>query len=106
MFAAAKDKLASQAAKAYVQNLIKAYGRVDALTIDSNGKRVAIRCTLEGEVGAIEVTIARYALEREATETYLRVLECSASRRWLEVAAREHLVGRRFCLPGWAAAAL
>lgn len=106
MFAAAKDKLASEAAKAYVQNLIKAYGRVDALTIDSGRRRVAFRCTLEGEVDAIDVTVERYALERESDGVYVRVMECSASRRWLEVAAREHLVGRRFALPDWAAAVL
>ena len=106
MFTAAKDKLAGQAAKSYVQDLIKAYGRVDFLTIDSAQRRIHFKCTLEGEVDPIEVTIGRYAVERGSNGSFVSILECRASRRWLETAAREHLIGRRFELPGWAAAAL
>jgi hypothetical protein len=106
MFTAAKDKLAGQAAKAYVQGLIKAYGRVEFLSIDSAQRRIHFRCTLEGEVEPIEFAIGRYAVERGATGAFVRILECTASRRWLEVAAREHLIGRRFELPDWAAAVL
>jgi hypothetical protein len=106
MFSAAKDKLASHAAKSYVQGLLKSFGRVEDLTIDSGRRRISIRCTLEGEVDAIEMIVRRYELERGADGIFLRVEEFSASRRWLDLAARDHLVGRRFKLPEWAAAAL
>ena len=106
MFAAAKDKLAGQAAKAYLQDLIKAYGRVETLTLDSTGRRILVRCRLDGELEAIEVCIERYALDRDPSGARLRVLECTASRRWLQAVLSDHLVGRPIALPAWAAAAL
>lgn len=106
MFTAAKDKLTSMAARAHVSDLIKAYGRVEELTIDSKCRRIELVCTLEGEVAPIGVCVEKYELERREGKQFICVLECTATRPWLQAAMRVHLVGRRFELPPWMAAAL
>ena len=106
MFSAAKDMMTSKAAKAYVNDFIKRYGRVDDLNIDSKRRRIEVTCTLNGEVSPIGVTIEKYRIEQEAGKTFLEVIDSSATRVWMQTAMRDHLHGRRFELPSWAAAAL
>jgi hypothetical protein len=106
MFSAAKDLMTSKAAKAYVNDFIKRYGRVDDLTIDSKRRRIDVKCVLNGEVSPIGVTIERYEIEQENGKTFLQVLDSSATRPWMQTAMRDHLHGRRIELPPWAAAAL
>lgn len=106
MFAAAKDKMTSQAAKAYLNNLLRSCGHVDMLSIDSKCRRIELLCTLDGEVDAIGVCIEKYEIEQKDGNSFVRVIECSATRRWLQAAMRDHLIGRPVELPTWVAAAL
>jgi hypothetical protein len=106
MFSAAKDMMTSKAAKSYVNDYIKTYGRVDELSIDSKRQRIDMRCQLSGEVSAIGVTIEKYRLEQRDGQTYLEVLDSSATRPWMQAAMRAHLHGRKIPVPAWAAAAL
>lgn len=106
MFSAAKDLMTSKAAKAYVNDFIKHYGRVDELTIDSKRNRIEVTCQLNGEVSAIGVTIEKYAIEKKDDKTIFEVLDSSATRPWLQAVMRDHLHGRKIELPSWAAAAL
>lgn len=106
MFSAAKDMMTSKAAKAYVNDYIKRYGRVDELTIDSKRKRIDVSCTLNGEASAIGVTIEKYQLRQDAGKVFIEVLDSSATRPWMQTAMRDHLHGRPIELPSWAAAAL
>jgi hypothetical protein len=106
MFAAAKDMMTSKAAKTYVNDLIKSYGKVDELAIDSKRRRIDMRCQLTGEVSPIGVTIERYQVEQRGGKTYIEVLDSSATRPWMQAAMRAHLHGRKIEVPSWAAAAL
>ncbi len=106
MFTAAKDLMTSKAAKAFVNDRIKNYGKVDELTIDSKRHRVEVVCQLKGEVSPIGVTIEKYQIEQKAGKTFIAVLDSSATRPWMQAAMRDHLHGRKFELPSWAAAAL
>lgn len=105
MFTAAKDMMTSKAAKSYVNDFIKAYGRVDEFTIDSKRRRIDLKCQLTGEVAPIGVTIEKYQVEKKDGKTYLTVLDSSATRAWMQAAMRQHLHGREFELPSWASAA-
>lgn len=98
--------MTSKAAKAYLNDYIKRYGRVDELTIDSKRRRIDVMCTLNGEVSSIGITIEKYRLEKEGTRAFIEVLDSSATRPWMQTAMRDHLHGRRIELPSWAAAAL
>lgn len=106
MFSAAKDLLTSKAAKAFVNERIKNYGRVEEFAIDSKRRRIDLVCNLHGEVSAIGVTIEQYELRYEDGKTFIEVLSTTATRAWMESAMRDHLHGRKFELPPWAAAAL
>ena len=106
MFSAAKDAMTSTAAKAYANDFIKRYGRVDELKIDSKRNRIDVVCHLIGEVSPIGVTIEKYAVEKKDGKVVLEVLDSSATRPWLQAVMRDHLHGRKIDLPGWASAAL
>lgn len=106
MFSAAKDMMTSKAAKSWVNDFIKAYGRVEELTIDSKRRRIDMRCHLAGEVSPIGITIEKYQLEQAGGKTFIEVTNSSATRPWMQAAMREHLHGRKIEVPGWAAAAL
>lgn len=98
--------MTSKAAKAYANNFISRYGRVTDLAIDSKRHRIDLTCELNGEVSPIGVTIEKYLIETKSGKTFLEVLDSSATRPWLQAVMRDHLHGRRFELPGWAASAL
>jgi hypothetical protein len=106
MFSAAKDLMTSKAAKAYANNFIARYGRVTELTIDSKRRRIDVTCELNGEVSPIGVTIEKYQLETRGGKPTLEVLDSSCTRPWLQAVMRDHLHGRKFELPSWAASAL
>lgn len=106
MFSAAKDAMTSKAAKAYVNGMIERYGRVEEFRIDSKRARVEMVCTLIGETSAIGVTIENYRVEVEGDQKFIMVLDSSATRPWMQAVMRDHLHGRKFALPSWAAAAL
>lgn len=98
--------MTSKAAKAYVNDYIKRYGRVDELTIDSKRNRIEIVCHLNGEVSPIGVTIEKYRIDREDGKAVFEVLDSSATRPWLQAVMRDHLHGRKFDVPSWVATAL
>ncbi len=106
MFSAAKDLMTSKAAKAFVNDKIKNYGKVDELTIDSKRHRIDVVCQLKGEVTAIGVTIEKYQLEQRGGKSFIEVLDSSATRPWMQAAMRDYLHGRKIEIPAWAAAAL
>jgi hypothetical protein len=106
MFSAAKDMMTSKAARAYANNFIAAYGAIDDLTIDSTRNRVEVTLRLNGEVSPIGITIEKYRLDQENGKAFLEVLDSSCTRPWLQAVMRDHLHGRRFAVPSWAAAAL
>lgn len=106
MISAAKDLMTSKAAKSYLNDVIKTYGRVHTLAVDSRRGRIEVSCELLGEVELIAVTIERYVIVQDDDRAFLEVHASTASRPWLEAALRVHLHGRRIALPGWAASAL
>jgi hypothetical protein len=106
MLSAAKDMMTSKAAKSWVNDQIKTYGRVDEFSIDSKRRRIDMKCQLAGEVSPIGITIEKYQIEQRAGKTFIEVLDSSATRPWMQAAMRAHLHGRKIEVPGWAAAAL
>ncbi len=106
MFAAAKDALTSQTARAYANNLIRRYGEVQELRIDSRAKSVELVLTLLGESEPLRVRIDRYRVEKIEGKTYVTLLEGTCSRPWLQHLFEDHSRGRPHEVPSWVAAAL
>ncbi|HEU5077691.1 MAG TPA: hypothetical protein VFT72_00665 [Opitutaceae bacterium] len=106
MINAAKDILTSKAARVYVNNLIARYGKVDELTIDSRNRRVRLVCSLDGESVPISIDVDGYRIQNEGAKRFVVVESCRCSRRWVESLLIDHVRGKKFELPPWAAAAL
>jgi hypothetical protein len=106
MFTAAKDALSSHAARNYVNGLIKRYGEVSELKIDSRNKSVDIVCALTGENEPVTVRIENYHIDSEGAKRFVEITALTCSRPWLQNLLEDHARGRRLELPSWAAAAL
>lgn len=106
VFTAAKDAVASQAARSYVNGLIKRYGEVRELKIDSRAKTVAVVCELKGESEPVKIHVGAYRIVAEGELRFVEITACSCSKEWLQNLLEDHVRDRRLKLPAWAAAAL
>jgi hypothetical protein len=106
MFTAAKDALASQAAKVWANTLIARYGKVQDLKIDSGRKTVEISCLLDGEPLPITIRIENYTVETEGDKKFVRATDFSCTRPWLQNLLTDLGHHQRIELPPWAAAVL
>jgi hypothetical protein len=106
MFNAAKDLLTSKAARTYANNLIARYGRVEELNIDSRNRKLRLVALLEGEADAVTLDVDSYQIHNEGAKRFIEIESCRCSRKWLQTLLSDKVVGRRFELPPWAAAAL
>jgi hypothetical protein len=106
MLHAAKDILTSRAARTYLNTAIARYGKVEELTIDSKQRRARAVCLLDGEATPVTVEIQSYKIHTVDGRRFVEVEACRCSRRWIETLIIDHVQGKRYELPAWAAAAL
>jgi hypothetical protein len=106
VFTAAKDAVASQAARTYVNGLIKRYGEVRELKIDSRAKTVSLVCELKGEAEPVAIRVDAYRIVAEGELRFVEITACTCSRVWLQHLLEDQVCNRRLKLPSWAAAAL
>lgn len=106
MFSAAKDALASKAARAFVNQQIARYGEVTSLKIDSHNKTIEAVCQLIGEREPITARLESYELHDAGDQKMLRIGSCTCDRLWLQNLLMDHARGRDIPVPGWAATAL
>ncbi len=106
MFNAAKDALASQAAKAWANSLIARYGKVQDLKIDSGRKILEVSCQLDGETSPITVRIENYVIETDGDKKFIRATDFSCTRPWLQNLLTDFGHRQRIELPPLAAALL
>ena len=102
MFTAAKDAVASQAARTFVNGKIARYGQVRELKIDSRAKTLVVVCELIGEIEPVSVRVESYRLLTDNGLHFVEILTCSCSRPWLQNLLADHACGRRLELPAWA----
>ncbi len=106
MFNAAKDALASRAARTWANNLIARYGKVQDLKIDSRRKTVEVSCLLDGESSPITIRVENYVVETERDKKFIRATGFSCTRPWLQNLLTDFGHRQRVELPPWAATAL
>jgi hypothetical protein len=106
MLNAAKDALASQAAKTWANSLIARYGKVQSVKIDSRGKSLEVSCLLDGEPTPITIQVANYVVEDERGKKFIRATRFNCSRPWLQNLLNDFGPKQRIELPPWAASAL
>jgi len=106
VFNAAKDAMASQAARVWANNLIERYGKVQDLKIDSRRKTLEVSCLLDGESSPITIRVGNYIVESEQDKKFVRATEFSCTRPWLQNFLTDFGPRQRIELPAWAAIAL
>jgi hypothetical protein len=106
MFNALKDKVTSTAARHHCNTLLARYGEVRELSIDSARRRMEVVCLLEGETAPIAVTVEKYEITDEGGKKFVHVAATRCARPWVQHFLEDHVHGRKFPLPSWAAAAL
>ena len=106
MFNALKDHVTSKAALMHCNQLLARYGTVQDLRIDSARRSMEVVCLLKGETAPITVTVERYEIGDAGGEKFVRVEASRCSRPWVQHFLEDHVYGRKFPLPSWAAAAL
>lgn len=106
MFDTLKDRVMSKAARLHCNTLLARYGSVQELRIDSAQRTMEIVCLLEGESAAIGVTVEKYEVTSAGGETFVHVTASRSTRPWVQHFFEDHIHGRKFPLPTWAAAAL
>lgn len=103
MFDAAKNYVASQAARKYVENLLARYGKLHDLKIDAKQRTVRLECMLHGEPQPMVVIVEEYNLENREGRHFARVVRCTCSRAWAQNLAEDFVIGREIEIPVWAA---
>jgi hypothetical protein len=106
MFRAAKDALAGESARIYLNDLLARYGRLEALAIDSKKGSMELTCRLHGEAESITLHVGKYWIEQQGQTHTLRLADCRCSRVWVQNLLEDHVEKKSFPLPGWAATAL
>lgn len=103
MFAAAKDLMLSQAAKAYLNGQFSHYGKVQELKIDSRAQRADVTCLLEGETSPVSISVGRFTVHDQGAKKFIEARDCTCTRLWMHRLIKDHVEGRRFEIPAAAA---
>jgi hypothetical protein len=80
MFRSVQDRFAAGVARDWLNQRIRRYGRVEALHLDSQARRISLEIQLEGEPAPISLEIPAYRLEVVDGRPQVTILEASASR--------------------------
>ena len=103
MFTRAKDWASSKAASVWLRGVIGKYAELKSFEIDSTDKKLKIVILPKGEAEDIEFTVAKYEIREEADSHIIIVGRIDCSKEWIRLLAIDHLVGKKFEIPGAAA---
>jgi hypothetical protein len=106
MFSQIKDRVARPFAGLFLNALIKEYGTLTNLQIDSKNKTITCELDLKGESAPLKINCLNYQLVEEGGEKFFEIIRMDTSREWINVLCDEHLKHRRFKLPSMAKFAL
>jgi hypothetical protein len=76
-------KLKQGAARIYLNTKIKAFGYMTNLDIDTKNKTIKLSLELKGETQPIQITVSKYNLVQNGSDTMLELGEITATREWI-----------------------
>jgi hypothetical protein len=106
MFSQIKDRVAGPFAGIFLNALIKKYGTMTNLQIDSKNKTITCELDLKGEPAPLKINCLNYQLVEEGGETFFEITRIDTSREWITVLCDEYVKNRRIKLPPLAKFAL
>lgn len=78
-----KDFALEVAAKPWINHIIKPYGHMTTIQIDSAAKSIHIELDLHGEPAPLRIDVKSYTLSAVAGETFIELGEIETSREWI-----------------------
>jgi ribose 1,5-bisphosphokinase PhnN len=94
-----KDKVISLVLKGKLDDLIKDFGEVKALTVNTKEKVIAARIALKGESAPYEVLLRNYRFRRDNGKYYFMFDDLGTSREWVNVVLSKVLKAKQFEVP-------
>jgi hypothetical protein len=94
-----KDAVLSKGSKTAANSLMKEYGRMLRLDLDSAKKCISMEVMLEGEAEPLHINISCYELSEEEGEYFLKLYGVETSRTWINTFAAAYLEGKAFKIP-------
>lgn len=96
----AKDWLVEKAAVAMLnQSILKPYGGLTRLKLDTARRCIAAELQLKGEALPVTIEVREYELVEKDDGPYFVIKAISTSREWLTALARDLAVERMFPIP-------
>ncbi len=74
--------------------------------LDTAQKSCSISAVMAGENSPIRVQLSKYEIVSEGEERFLKVVEISSDKKWIDTALSEFLKGKKIKIPLFVAAAL
>jgi hypothetical protein len=104
LLSSSKDRLAeTMAASLLNKSLLKPYGRIVELKLNSSNKALEVTLELKGEQEWVRIDIQEYELIREDGRCFIIIKRAATSREWLTALAEELAIGKRLEVPAGAA---
>ena|SRR5689334_8559200 len=99
-FQKTRDRLIEKTAPAVLnETLLRDYGEITFLEIDSADKTIHFEALLRGEKEPIRVEIQRYEIVERDGRVFFVTKQIQTSREWVTTLARNELVDRPIPLP-------
>lgn len=96
----AKDWVVEKAAAAMLnQAVLKPYGTLTRLKLDTTARTIEAELELKGETQPVQLRVAAFEIIQEGEEAYFLIQGMTTSRDWLTVLTRDFVVGRKFKIP-------
>ena len=106
MFNRIKDQATGPLAGFFFNVLLKPYGTMTNLQIDSKNKTITCELDLKGEATPLKINYLNYQLVEEGGVTFFEITKMDTSKEWITALCDEYLKYRRFKLPPLAKFAL
>jgi hypothetical protein len=99
-FRKTKDRLIEKTAPSLLnETVMRDYGQITSLEIDSADKTLHVEVLLRGEKDPLRVEILKYEIAQQDGRTCFIAREIRTSREWISTLAQRQLVGRPIPLP-------
>ncbi len=85
-----KDMIASTGIRKVINGYITGIGEVDKFDLDQKKKNIFISLNLKGEDKPVTIAINKYELLRKGDLLFIRILDVSSSKPWLEAAIKKY----------------
>ncbi len=99
LFHKGKDKVISLLLKGKLEDLIKDFGEVKTLSVNTDDKVIAARIALKGESKPYDVLLSNYRFRRDDGKYYFMFDDLGTSREWVNILLGKILKAKQFEVP-------